>query len=152
LHIIIYITTINFKNVNYLYFFFNIFYIFCNSYYYINSYRINVYNNLYINILKKNKKIFKDNFKLLKINSLNYTFLKKKNLQNNLLFNYFNNYFINFLTFFLKKKIFFSIKKLNYLVTNFKNNKIIKNMSKKLKKYYNFAGGYFFFKEFLDIL
>ena len=71
---------------------------------------------------------------------------------NILLFNLFNNYFINFLNFLLKKKIFFCFKKLNYLTSNFKKNKIVKNMSKKLKKYYNFAGGYLFFKEFIDIL
>ncbi len=135
-----------------MYFFFNIFNLFSTSFNSLINYKINLYNNIYISLLKKNKKILKNHINFLKIDSINNKFLKKKKTKNNLLLNFFNNYFFIFLNFFLKKKIFFSIKKLNYLVINFKNNKIIKNMSKKLKKYYNFAGGYFFFKEFLDIL
>ena len=56
------------------------------------------------------------------------------------------------MNFFLKKKLFFCFKKLNYLVDNFYKNKTIDFMSKKLKKYYNFAGDSKVFKEFIEIL
>jgi hypothetical protein len=102
-------------------------------------------------MLAKNKFNFIE--KKTKINLLNNFFLtKNKKNYNNILFNFFNNYFINFISFFLSKKIFFCIKKLNFLVNNFKKNKVIEFMSKKLKKYYNFSGGPNFFKQFIDIL
>jgi ADP-heptose:LPS heptosyltransferase len=54
--------------------------------------------------------------------------MKKKNIC--IIINFFNNFLVNFLNFLLKKKFFFSIKKVN---KNFikikKKNKIIKIMS-----------------------
>ncbi len=113
--------------------------------------KINIYNNIYIQLLFKNKlNLPKKNYN---ISILNNYFLKtKKKKFNNILFNFFNHYFINFMNFFLKKKLFFCLKKLNYLTANFKKNKTLDFMSKKLKKYYNFAGDSKFFKEFIEIV
>jgi hypothetical protein len=82
----------------------------------------------------------------------NYFLNNKKKKFNNVLFNFFNHYLINFMNFFLKKKLFFCFKKLNYLTDNFSKNKTLDFMSKKLKKYYNFANDSKIFKEFIEIL
>ena len=110
-----------------------------------------VYNNIYIQLL------FRDTFKLpqkkYSMEILNNYFLNnKKKKFNNVLFNFFNHYLIHFMNFFLKKKLFFCFKKLNYLTDNFSKNKTLDFMSKKLKKYYNFANDSKIFKEFIEIL
>ena len=118
---------------------------------YKNSHKITLYNNVYLYLLNKND--LKFNNKKNSIYLFN-NFLKNKTNKNynNILFNFYSNYFINFFSFFLNKKIFFCIKKLNYLINNLKKNKIIEFMSKKLKKYYNFAGNSLLFKQLVDIL
>lgn len=144
-YVIIYITTIK-----YLYFFTKlskILFLKFNN----NNNKIALYTCIYIQLLpnfngKPNNK--KNSIVILN----NYFINKKKKKFNNILFNFFNNYFLNFLNFLLKKKLFFSIKKLNYLVSSFKKNKTILFMSKRLKRYYGFAGGFKFFKQFIDIL
>ena len=113
--------------------------------------KINIYNSIYIQLLLKNKTNLPQ--KKYNMDILNNYFLKtKKKKFSNILFNFFNHYFINFINFFLKKKLFFCLKKLNYLTSNFKKNKTLDFMSKKLKKYYNFAGDAKLFKEFIEIL
>lgn len=150
MYVIFYITILNFKNFNYLYFFLKITKIVLMTHTQHNNSKIELYNNIYIHLLSNNNNF---QFKLNKINFKNNFFVDhKKKKFNNILFNFFNNYFINFLTFFLSKKIFFCIKKLNFLVNNFKKNKIIDFMSKKLKKYYNFAGSSTLFKQLIEVL
>ncbi len=110
-----------------------------------------VYNNIYIQLLFRNT--FKLPQKKYSMEILNNYFLNnKKKKFNNVLFNFFNHYLINFMNFFLKKKLFFCFKKLNYLTDNFSKNKTLDFMSKKLKKYYNFANDSKIFKEFIEIL
>ena len=110
-----------------------------------------MYKFIYIQLLPNFKaKLNSKKYSIVILN--NYFINKKKKKFNNVLFNFFNNYFINFLNFLLKKKLFFSIKKLNYLTSSFKKNKTIFFMSKRLKRYYSFAGGFKFFKQFIDIL
>lgn len=151
MYIILYITTLNFKNFNYLYFFLKITKILLLNFNIKCNYKLLLFNNVYIYLLSKNE--FKFIEKKTRLNLFNNFFLTKtKKNYNNIVFNFFNNYFINFISFFLSKKIFFCIKKLNFLVNNFKKNKVIEFMSKKLKKYYNFAGGLNIFKQFIDIL
>ena len=151
MHIILYITTLNFKNSNYLYFYLKITKILLLNFNIKCNYKLLLFNNISIYLLSKNQ--FKFIEKKTSLNLFNNFFLtKSKKNYNNIVFNFFNNYFINFISFFLSKKIFFCIKKLNFLVNNFKKNKVIEFMSKKLKKYYNFAGGPNIFKQFIDIL
>ena len=116
-----------------------------------NTNKLAVYNNTYIQLLFRNKsKLPQKKYSMEILN--NYFLNNKKKKFNNVLFNFFNHYLINFMNFFLKKKLFFSFKKLNYLTDNFSKNKTLDFMSKKLKKYYNFANDSKIFKEFIEIL
>jgi hypothetical protein len=118
---------------------------------YNNNCKVKIYNNIYIQLMLNVK--LNINTKIQNSAELNSYFLNHKIKKfNNLLFNFFNNYFVNFISLFLKKKLFFCVKKLNRLSKHIRKNKTLIFMSRKLKKFYRFAGGLKFFRQFIEIL
>lgn len=117
----------------------------------VESSKINLYNNFYTSLLLKSNQ--KDQTRRKNLNILSKHFINKGPKRgNSILFNFINLYLINFINFISNKKLFFCIKKLNYLTLRFKKTKTIRFMSRKLRKFYRCAGDFRFFKEFIDIM